>query len=206
MTTPNRQTSAFTLIELLVVVSLLGLLVAILLPAVQSAREASRRTICTNHARQVAVATLNFTDAHHDVLPAPWRTPREAPWDNFSWRVTLLPYLENQALYDQLSLNQSPMDASNEQMIQQQVSVFLCPSSPDTPRKIKQLGRSEQVYSGLDVGAHDFVAIFNVLSVQRGFPFRGVWHGGRELNIPDIGFGDIPLNEESTACGPNQVN
>ena len=60
----NKPSSAFTLIELLVVIAIIGVLVALLLPAIQSARESSRRSVCSNHLRQFGVAMLNFHNTH----------------------------------------------------------------------------------------------------------------------------------------------
>src|SRR5262245_44623918 len=111
----RRFRSAFTLVELLVVIAIIGVLVALLLPAVQSAREASRRTACGNNIRQFALAMINAADAQgkfpvgvqvagtvkrgdQNTLSA-YRTPGFGP----NWAVLTLPYYEQQALFDQNS-------------------------------------------------------------------------------------------------------
>lgn len=84
----------FTLVELLVVIAIIGILVALLLPAIQAAREASRRSQCVNNLKQVALATQNYHDTFH-TLPPGGRNPH---WQ--TWFHALLPYLEQRALAD----------------------------------------------------------------------------------------------------------
>src|SRR5690349_24520507 len=86
-----RKTSGFTLIELLVVIAIIGVLVALLLPAVQAAREAARRTQCTNHLKQLGVALHNFESTKKS-LPAGSGYTRVEPKGN--WVVAILPYIE----------------------------------------------------------------------------------------------------------------
>ncbi|HOA52880.1 MAG TPA: DUF1559 domain-containing protein, partial [Thermogutta sp.] len=102
----------FTLVELLVVIAIIGILIALLLPAVQAAREAARRSQCTNNLKQIALAAHNFHDAYKR-LPCGTNDPlwvqgftkygttsRIDCVDVYSFRVTLLPYVEQRALYD----------------------------------------------------------------------------------------------------------
>lgn len=94
-----RPSSAFTLVELLVAIAIIGVLIALLLPAVQAAREAMRRTQCANNQRQLAFASHGF----HDTYGAfPLGTYDDAN-KNFSWRTWILPYIEQQATYDALT-------------------------------------------------------------------------------------------------------
>src|SRR6188508_849764 len=108
----SRDRRGFTLVELLVVIAIIGVLVALLLPAVQSAREASRRTSCTNNIRQLELAAHNFADTRGNfpvgvqIAQAPpngdqnmlsvYRTPGFGP----NWAVLKLPYYEQKNLYD----------------------------------------------------------------------------------------------------------
>ena len=172
----NRR--AMTLIELLVVISIVGVLMALLLPAVQTAREASRRVTCQNRMRQLTLATLNFAGSHDDLLPALWRTDRPQVWENFSWRVTLLPFLEQGAVYDALTWEQSPLGPVNAQAAGTLLTAMQCPTTPGSLRRIDRLANWELTPGA---GAADYSAVHDVKAVGRTFPLRGAWNGGPDL-------------------------
>ncbi len=130
---------AFTLVELLVVIAIVGVLVSLLLPAVNAAREAARRIQCKNNLRQLALAALTFESAQ-GALPAAGLTepngshamnrpnfdPRTGP--QISWLVLILPFMEEQAVQDRFDLKlgsvfEQPTEAQSET-----VATFLCPS------------------------------------------------------------------------------
>ena len=109
----HRQ-AAFTLVELLVVIAIIGVLVALLLPAVQAARDAARRTSCANNLRQLGLALHN----HHDTVGKfpgstfyTQRTPQYAKF--WGWLPRLLPYMEQAALHEIFDFNQLPQDSGN---------------------------------------------------------------------------------------------
>jgi prepilin-type N-terminal cleavage/methylation domain-containing protein len=95
---------AFTLIELLVVIAIIGVLVAILLPAIQAAREAARRTQCVNNLRQMGLAFANYHDARREFPTGgtePWHDEGNAQsihGKGYGWMVQILPYVEDTAL------------------------------------------------------------------------------------------------------------
>jgi prepilin-type N-terminal cleavage/methylation domain-containing protein len=93
---------AFTLVELLVVIAIIGVLVALLLPAVQSPREATRRMQCTNHLRQLSLSLHNFHDIN-STFPKQLSRNSET---GVSWLCLVLPYLEQKALADQVQPTQ----------------------------------------------------------------------------------------------------
>jgi prepilin-type N-terminal cleavage/methylation domain-containing protein/prepilin-type processing-associated H-X9-DG protein len=92
----RNRTNAFTLVELLVVIAIIGILVALLLPAVQAAREAARRSACVNNQKNLALACLNF-ESTHKALPYARKVDQ---WDSYTWLQEILPYIEQQAVYD----------------------------------------------------------------------------------------------------------
>jgi len=94
MSRPKRH--GFTLVELLVVITIIGILIALLLPAVQAAREAARRTQCTNNLKQLALACHNHAEAHQEL---PYARKYDL-WDTYTWTQLILPYIEQMAVYN----------------------------------------------------------------------------------------------------------
>src|SRR5215472_9408376 len=117
MVAARRATRAFSLVELLVVIAIIGVLVAMLLPAVQAARESARRTQCCNNLKQLALAVNAYETAtkHYPLagIVGPrimdlWKGPMNPRSGNMlSWVVLVLPYMDEQTLYEQFDLGQS---------------------------------------------------------------------------------------------------
>ena len=133
---PNPQSpisGGFTLVELLVVITIMGILMAMMLPAVMGAREAARRMTCLNNLFQIGVA-LNSYQAAHDVLP-PGSTDAAGPVRNtpqgykMSWLVPILPYLDENVIYEHVDRSVGAYDAKNAAARAIQLSVFTCPSA-----------------------------------------------------------------------------
>jgi prepilin-type N-terminal cleavage/methylation domain-containing protein/prepilin-type processing-associated H-X9-DG protein len=129
-----RRIQAFTLIELLVVIAIIGVLVGLLLPAVQAAREAARRMQCSNRVKQIGLAFHNYHGAFNKLPRAWWLdTPPSAAFNGKPWTIAILPYLEQQALFEQLDHNTLPVDQlspKSVKVIQTPLADFVCPSSP----------------------------------------------------------------------------
>lgn len=121
------QRSGFTLTDLVIVVAILAVLVAILVPASQQAREASRRTQCKCRLKQIGLAFHNYHDSF-SCFPAGYRLVNEGPYTGWGWGVSLLPYLDRKSVYEQFQLPLGLNDASNEAPASTELSVFHCPS------------------------------------------------------------------------------
>jgi prepilin-type N-terminal cleavage/methylation domain-containing protein/prepilin-type processing-associated H-X9-DG protein len=131
MNTSGRDRSAFTLIELLVVVTIIGILIALILPAVQSAREAARRAQCANNLRQLALAVHGYHDAHNAIPPT--GVPQTSTGNNFSMKARLLAFLEQAALFDALNMSVSDARDPNTTVNRIQIGVLSCPSDANIP-------------------------------------------------------------------------
>ena len=211
-TWPQRlQTGGFTLVELLVVIAIIGILVALLLPAVQAARESSRRVQCANHLKQLGLAVLQY-EAIHGVLPvcgdAAIRSSRkaeEAPVDIFdpyngkqlSWIVFLLPYLEQEALASKFDLNLSI--AYQPEVPQAKIfATLLCPSDEARGRfysmKVPGFGNFVQAAKG------NYAAYTSPFHVDLQFLYPGALIGKRQSmsSIEDGTSATLALSEIRT--------
>lgn len=119
----------FTLIELLVVIAIIATLVALLLPAVQQAREAARRSVCRNNLKQIGLAFHNYLDAYQ-VLPQALKGASD--WNKMcSPNVAILPYLEASGVYDLYDHNDLYDSAKNLILKDKMPSVYVCPTTPN---------------------------------------------------------------------------
>jgi prepilin-type N-terminal cleavage/methylation domain-containing protein len=129
MTRFQSRSSGFTLIELLVVIAIIGILVGMLLPAVQSVREAARRTDCSNRMRQMAIATLNYEGARQHFPPG--THTYNGTNVNLSIHSHLLVYMEQNAVADLVDFTVGWNSATNQVASDTQVGFFMCPSNVD---------------------------------------------------------------------------
>ena len=127
-----RILMGFTLIELLVVIAIIGMLVVLLLPAVQAAREAARRAACANNLRQLALAMLNYESSQQQ-FPSSWAPVRGemGQIDGWSAQAQMLPYLEEGGIYDQIDFDRSYKSqtfAGGQLLSATRIPTLLCPS------------------------------------------------------------------------------
>jgi prepilin-type N-terminal cleavage/methylation domain-containing protein len=135
----TNQRRGFTLIELLVSIAIIGILIALLLPAVQAAREAARRMACANNLKQLGLAAQNYHDTHLTfppgaVGPLSPAFPQYAALKHHALGTFLLPYLEQQALADQYRWDVSWFDLPNQPVVNKQLSIWQCSSALATNR------------------------------------------------------------------------
>ncbi|HEX4412554.1 MAG TPA: DUF1559 domain-containing protein [Lacipirellulaceae bacterium] len=159
MSAPSRRSYGFTLVELLVVIAIIGILVALLLPAIQAAREAARRTQCTNKMKQLGLAVLNYESSKRELPPAytPNNTtiipltgpcpgvagvaPVSTGLAHHSFLTFILPYIEESAIYDQIdqkidwfnSTTQNSHGTFNNTVVSKDLDELLCPSTETRP-------------------------------------------------------------------------
>ncbi len=131
LTCEGRKWAGFTLVELLVVIAIIGILLALLIPAVQSARESSRRTQCANNLRQIGIGLHNY-EAARKRWPAgkKWSGPTSDP-NSFAmaWCSFLLEYIEQNTLHDAMDLKKPFTDPKNLPVTTQIIPTYLCPST-----------------------------------------------------------------------------
>jgi prepilin-type N-terminal cleavage/methylation domain-containing protein len=130
---PKRN--AFTLVELLVVIAIIGILVALLLPAIQAAREAARRSQCQNNLRQVGLAVLNYESAKK-ILPSSKRPFGTTTAPRIAGMTLLLPYFEEGTRLAQFDLTQNWSKAVNYPIVSTPIPMLLCPTDPAEPNRL----------------------------------------------------------------------
>jgi prepilin-type N-terminal cleavage/methylation domain-containing protein/prepilin-type processing-associated H-X9-DG protein len=153
MRAPRWSREGFTLVELLVVIAIIGVLVALLLPAVQSAREAARRTQCNNNMRQLTLGVHNFHDVNQ-VFPASqdqWINSKGATI-GCSWQTRILPFIEQAAVYERYNFDRAWDDTTTNAVPQTgvictKIKNFLCPSAPTANIRPANNGRANTDYA-----------------------------------------------------------
>ena len=168
----QRPKFGFTLVELAVVLVIVGLLAALLIPAVHSVREASRKSACQNKLRQIAVAIQSHESANGN-LPSLYfgsflQQPRNA-LDEFhfhSWQTAILPQLEQVSLYDKIDLSRPATDSNNQANLNAIIPEFHCPSFPNQSLLVQDvLAWNDGKTSTIKVGTaarSDFEAVAGV--------------------------------------------
>lgn len=165
----------FTLVELLVVIAIIGILVALLLPAVQAAREAGRRAQCTNNLKQIGLACHNFHDTMKK-LPLGGLPPTVTPGSQFSALAQLLPFMEQQNVHKMIDFTVPCNAPANEAARNVIISTFLCPSDVDNP--IPSNGAATSYMA--NTGAMPFFVIPNPAL------FSGVFYVNTHTRLADL--------------------
>lgn len=195
--------SAFTLVEMLVVIAIIGVLIALLLPAVQAAREAARRTQCKNRLKQIGLAMHSYHDAHQVFPPGyisrPGYTsvsPNEEEW---GWAVFLLPYMERKPLYGEMSVNDrrlvemllatavAPFPPPRI-LVQTPIADFRCPSDrteellPARMRRFDGIGAG----TGFEPATSNYVGVSGLWNRAGALKNNGVLYGNSSVSIRDV--------------------
>lgn len=219
LNTPRRVAArGFTLVELLVVIAIIGVLMGLLLPAVQMAREAARRSACSNNLRQLGLAIVNYESARqklpvNQVGPGGPKPGGGFAAGYYSWLVPLLPYLEQSNVYDQMNRTVNNGDGNGHRIgsahpnavaAAMSIGTFLCPS--DTPGLNTVMGTSNPGGSSYAANA-GWPPYSTGITGERTTPgrFNGAipmtdpatprqWHGG-----PNLGWKDFLDGASNTA-------
>lgn len=170
----RRASTGFSLVEMVVVIAVTGLLLALLLPAVQSAREAARRSSCSSHLHQLGLALHQYQEVH-SVLPPGSVTkgpafPRLSGW---GWETFLLPYIEQSSLYQQIQFEERTGDHPNSELLRHAVPVSRCPSenAPAVSRVPSLAGAEIELFAG------NYVGVEPILTGISSFRLEGVRDG-----------------------------
>lgn len=214
--TVRRRTGGFTLVELLVVIAIIGILIALLLPAVQAAREAARRAQCTNNLKQIGIALHNYHDTLN-TFPPGFLLIQAENWCGWGWAVFLMPYVENQGLYDRLdpnrrSLIQVKNHAADQKLLQTVIPGMRCPSdtSPDLNSNAVRQVDGYTVATANYIGHRGFFSRNNGNTIN-----QGVLQGNVSVKMREITDGTSNTfaggeraepHMAATWCGPGRGN
>jgi len=183
---PLWSRCGFTLVELLVVIAIIGVLAGLLLPAVQTAHESARRTQCQNNLRQLGIGLLRYHD-QHDAFPVgcvEWRSWGNTTNRQLAWSAYLLPYIEQQSLFDRLDLSKPFDDPVNARPASTVLTVYLCPSAGSEHLELAS-GRASSHYGGI-YGERIERIVSGKRIISRNNPPKGVMLYDQAVRIPEI--------------------
>jgi len=207
----NRCISGFTLVELLVVIAIIGILVGLLLPAVQATREAARRTQCTNNMRQLGLALSNYESALKR-FPSGWVDWRQTTSPGWAFGTALFPYMEQATVFNRIDTDfpiKAPVNAIHLKTV---IPSFQCPSDPG--ESIFEIGAEADAEEGTNVdkgpklfqiAKSNYVAVFGTLEIDEDpYAGDGSFYGNSRTRIRDLIDGvsnTIVFGERSSRLG-----
>jgi len=196
---PRRR--AFTLVELLVVIAIIGILIALLLPAVQAAREAARRMSCSNNLKQIGLALHMYHDTNK-CLPPGWiafdPSTGKPHWfgePGWGWAARILPFMEQKAVYENLVHLDLPItDPKNAEARLTQISTFLCPSDAGDATFTLQGGGpyvGSGSFSPVELAVGNYLGVFGTVDLEDVCPSGSCDGGGPLIFQRPVRFRDI---------------
>jgi prepilin-type N-terminal cleavage/methylation domain-containing protein/prepilin-type processing-associated H-X9-DG protein len=197
----------FTLVEVLVVIGIIGILVALLVPAVQMARESSRRTACQNNLKQIGLGVLHFESVQHKYPPGKkWSGPPSDPGSfAMAWSSFMLEHIEQRAIHNQIDFKVSFTSPTNLPTTTQTIAVYLCPTTSriephrNTDGHLTNLGGTP----GEGLGCIDYMGISGPNKDFRNPVTRQLY--GRQRGVL-IGTKGLPLADERVEPPPVTVD
>lgn len=197
-----QRRTGFTLIELLVTIAIIGILVTLLLPAVQQAREAARRSQCSNNLKQLGLALHNY-EGQWAMFPTSTRsTPTQTGRKQAATLARLLPFVEQSGIAKSYDFRVNWFEAPNPPLIQKQLAVFQCPSTPNTNRLDTKLVTAGSVSFSGPRACADYAPVEGVGSLLTGTGLVDVQSensaGALQVNFNQCRLADIRDGTSST--------